>query len=179
MSTTIKAVSLLYQAHLIYNNGVDSSDMHILYSYLTNLYNGGVRTGKLNSPPYGRIPTETSLFDSSTFGRSHLLSTGGGGEESCFLFGGAPPMATSVSKGENRKNASSSSSDSNQNKNTNLFIPKIYLSDGSEGQVVALFYKKCLLLVIFEGDVEIDGRMLEKLRGFCCTENLNGGGAGI
>jgi hypothetical protein len=45
-----------------------------------------------------------------------------------------------------------------------MFVPQVFLSDGSEGQLVALCYKGVLLIVIFEPSVNVDARLMEQLK---------------
>ena len=71
----MKSAAVFYKAHLIHS-GFENEDMRIIYSYLVNLHNGRVSSVKLNGKGYGRVPTVASQagsFDSSAFGRSHLI----------------------------------------------------------------------------------------------------------
>lgn len=142
----VKSMAVFYNAHLIYS-GMSLDDMKVLYGYLVNMYNGQVSNTKLNRAPYGRIPTAAGhQSGSSTFARSHLVNSSENGNNSTA-----------------QKNANPAGYLFGCDKHK-MFVPQVFLSDGSEGQLVSLCYKGILLIVIFESGVNVDARLLDQLK---------------
>lgn len=110
------------------------------------LHTGKVSNTKLNA--VGRIPTaacvRANTFESSSFGRSHLIEQNSASP--AYLLGADPDKGS-------------------------LFVPRVYLSDGSEGQLVALHFKGLLLVSIFEASVNVDNRLLKEVRLYVGDEN--------
>ncbi|CAD7960162.1 unnamed protein product [Amoebophrya sp. A25] len=113
-----------------------------------------------------------NLFGSSGGGRGGASASGG--PSGSFLLGADTTSSTnagSSSLGGGGGASSASSKNNASSSNAGLFVPRIFLEDGSEGQLVALCYRGLLQVLIFDANtVNVDARLLESVRYFSTAE---------